>query len=43
VRGNAHQHFWRYAPDCNTMPAKPEVDKIRLSRVLFLLALSVFN
>src|SRR5689334_3681937 len=39
---NTHQHFWRYARDFHTMPAKPEVDEIRLSRVLFLLALSVF-
>jgi len=39
---NAHQHFWRYAPDCGTMTAKPELDEIRSSRVLFLLALSVF-
>src|SRR6202140_3784544 len=39
---NAHQHFWRYARDCHTMTAKPKVDEIRLSRVLFLLALSVF-
>jgi MFS transporter, ACS family, D-galactonate transporter len=42
MSGNAHQHFWRYARDCHTMTAKPEVDEIRLSRVLFLLALSVF-
>jgi ACS family D-galactonate transporter-like MFS transporter len=42
TRVNAHQHFWRSAPGCDTMPAKPEVHKIRLSRVLFLLALSVF-
>src|ERR1700680_3945760 len=42
TRVNAHQHFWRSAPGCDTMPAIPEVHKIRLSRVLFLLALSVF-
>ena len=42
MRVNAHQHFCGYAPDCDTMTAKPEVDEIRLSRVLFLLALSVF-
>jgi sugar phosphate permease len=39
---NALQHFWCYARDCHTMTAKLEVDEIRLSRVLFLLALSVF-
>jgi sugar phosphate permease len=35
MRVNAHT-------DCDTMAAKPEVDEIRLSSVLFLLALSVF-
>src|ERR1700756_4962137 len=42
MRVNAHEHFWRYAPDGGTMTAKPKVDEIRLSRVLFLLAFSVF-
>src|SRR5246500_4448608 len=42
MRVNAHEHFWRYAPDGGTMTSKPEMDEIRLSRVLFLLALSVF-
>jgi MFS transporter, ACS family, D-galactonate transporter len=42
MRIDAHQHFWRYTSDCDTMTAKPAVDEIRLSRVLFLLALSVF-
>ena len=42
TRVNAHGHFWRSAPGCDTMPAKPEVHKIWLSCVLLLLALSVF-
>jgi hypothetical protein len=42
TRVNTHQHVWRCAPDCGTMTAKPEVDQIRPSPVLFLLALSAF-
>src|SRR5258708_27832226 len=42
MRIDAHRHFWGYTPDCDTMTAKPAVDEIRLSRVLLLLALSVF-
>jgi ACS family D-galactonate transporter-like MFS transporter len=42
MRGGAHHYFWHYARDRHTMPAKTEMDEIRLSRVLFLLALSVF-
>ena len=42
MRIDAHQHFSRYTPDGDTMTAKPAVDEIRLSRVLLLLALSVF-
>jgi MFS family permease len=39
---DAHQHFCRDASDGDTMTAKRAVDEIRLSRVLLLLALSVF-
>jgi len=39
---NARQPFCGYAPDCDAMTAKPAVDEIRHSRVLLLLALSVF-
>src|ERR1700736_3374233 len=42
TRIDAHRHFWRYTPDGDTMTAKPAVDEIRLSRVLLLLAVSVF-
>src|SRR5258708_11176906 len=42
MRIDDNQHFWSSPPDGDTMTAKPAVDEIRLSRVVLLLALSVF-